>query len=448
MMRSGHPWRMIDGLTELVTGEAQNDVPCRRRSLGLFLWLAQPFRPTGSGTRNGVDAMTPEEISARASRFARLQRYVGWSSEDAARMKRLLPLVEPAFDRLLEDFYVTVRTEAEAARVITGGPAQVERLKVTLREWLVELFSGQYDADYLARRWRVGWRHVEIGLDPVFANVALARLRHGLIAAICTNWDSAPEDLAAFLGALNKALDLDMTMIEDAYQTEYQRRQQRIERLITIGHVAGGVAHELRNPLNVIRTSVYFLRNAKSPAPAKVAEHLGRIERQVSLADAVITALSDFAKQPVPQFQPLDLEPFLRETLQEIELGPAIPWQLDCSGDVPQALADRRQLRIVVDNLVRNARDAMPTGGRLHVTITRRDSTVEVAVVDNGCGIKPEDLHRVTEPLFSTKARGMGLGLALVRAILDKHQGQLRVSSQLGQGSTFTIVLPAAPPTE
>ena len=95
-------------------------------------------------------------------------------------------------------------------------------------------------------------------------------------------------------------LDLDLALIEDAYQTEYQRRQQAAERLATIGQVAGGVAHELRNPLNVIKTSVYYLRNAKAPSPDKQQSHLERIDRQVSVADGVIMALNSFARLPLP----------------------------------------------------------------------------------------------------------------------------------------------------
>ncbi len=100
--------------------------------------------------------------------------------------------------------------------------------------------------------------------------------------------------------ALNKLLDLDLAIIEDAYQAEYMARLQRSERLATLGQVAGGVAHELRNPLNVVKTSVYYLLNARNPTPEKQAEHLRRIERNVELADNVITALSNFAKVPVP----------------------------------------------------------------------------------------------------------------------------------------------------
>jgi signal transduction histidine kinase len=106
-------------------------------------------------------------------------------------------------------------------------------------------------------------------------------------------------------------------------------------------------------------------------------------------------------------------------------------------------LADGDQLRIAVGNLIRNARDAMPEGGRLAITGRFIDRSVEVAVADTGVGIPASDLARVMEPLYSTKARGLGLGLAIARSIVEKNQGTLRVASERGRGSVFTIRLNA-----
>jgi signal transduction histidine kinase len=102
---------------------------------------------------------------------------------------------------------------------------------------------------------------------------------------------------------------------------------------------------------------------------------------------------------------------------------------------------DSRQMQIVFGNLIRNACEAMPEGGRLTVRGALADGAVEVSVGDTGVGIPNEDLLRVMEPLYSTKARGLGMGLALARAILEKNQGSLRVVSTLGQGTTFTVRL-------
>jgi signal transduction histidine kinase len=214
--------------------------------------------------------------------------------------------------------------------------------------------------------------------------------------------------------------------------------------MATLGQVAGGVAHELRNPLNVVKTSVYYLLNARNPSPEKTAEHLGRIERQVTLADGVITTLSSFAKMPLPSMRPFSLADCLRQSLETSAPLENVEVSIDCPPSLPQALGDIDQIRIVLSNLIRNARDAMPEGGRLTITGRACDDKLEIAVTDTGVGIPPENLSRIMEPLFSTKARGLGLGLAIARSILDKNKASLRVASEPGRGTTFTVQLHVA----
>jgi signal transduction histidine kinase len=377
-------------------------------------------------------------------RYQELQQYVGWTEEDAQRVQSLCALLEPRLTPLIDDFYAEIERHPETRKVISGGAAQIDRLKVTLRTWLHELLTGPYDRAYVVRRWRVGWRHVEIGLDQVYTNVALSRLRRGLLQALDDCGEGNAHYALAVRRSLNTLLDLDLAIIEDAYQAEYLAREQRSERLAAIGQVAGGIAHELRNPLNVVKTSIYYLLNARNPTAAKTAEHLQRIERQVMVADGVITALSNFAKLPLPDLRPFAIEPCLREVLELNPLPANVNVMLSCPPSIPQALGDKDQIRIVVGNLVRNAREAMPQGGRLGLEARHVGDHVEIEVTDSGVGISPENLSRITEPLFSTKARGLGLGLAIVRAILEKNQGSLRVTSEIGRGTTCTVRLMAA----
>ena len=378
-------------------------------------------------------------------RYQELQQYVGWTDQDAVRVQSVAALLEGRFTPLIDDFYAEIERHPEARKVITGGAAQIERLKGTLRAWLRELMFGPYDRDYVARRWRVGWRHVEIGLDQVFTNVALSRLRKGLIHALEEFWQGDPHAALAIRRSLNTLLDLDLAIIEDAYQTEYLARQQRSERLAAIGQVAGGIAHELRNPLNVVKTSIYYLMNARNATPAKTAEHLQRIERHVVVADGVITALSNFAKLPLPNLQPFALDQCLREVLELNPVPENIDVMIEAPASLPPALGDKDQIRIVFGNLVRNGREAMPQGGRLTMNARHVGEHTEIEVTDTGVGIPQENLARITEPLFSTKARGLGLGLAIVRAILDKNRGSLSVTSTVGRGTAFTVRLLAAP---
>lgn len=215
----------------------------------------------------------------------------------------------------------------------------------------------------------------------------------------------------------------------------------KAEKLATLGQVSGGIAHEIRNPLNAVRTSVYYLRHAKSASPDKIGEHLERIDRQVSIIDNVVTALSDVARQPDPKMSECDLGELLTQTLATADLPASIKVQNQLVDQGLCAAGDVNQLSIVFLNLIRNAREAMPDGGTLTLRSRDSETVVQVDIEDSGVGIAEEAIERVTEPLYSTKARGMGLGLAISLAILQKNRATLDVKSRIGLGTTFTVSL-------
>ncbi len=377
-------------------------------------------------------------------RYQDLQRYVGWTAADAERVRLAAPLVEVDFAELVDDFYHEIDQHEATKRVITGGAVQVERLKQTLQAWLRDLFAGTYDVHYAERRWRVGHRHVEIRLNQVYVEAAISRLRSGLVRVLGERWQGEAADLVAVTRSVNTLLDLETAIIQDAYETASNERLKIVERLAALGRVAGGVAHELRNPLNVMRTSVYFLRHAHDAAPEKIAEHLQRIERQVAVSDNVISALSEFAKLPSPSLQSVVLETCLRKSVPEDSWPENVELIWKLPADLPPAFADEKQLLIAFGNLIRNACESMPNGGQVTLSARRVQEQVEIDVTDTGCGIPAEALPRILEPFRSTKARGIGLGLALTHAILEKNRGQLRVLSEVGRGTTLTVVLMAA----
>lgn len=222
---------------------------------------------------------------------------------------------------------------------------------------------------------------------------------------------------------------------------ETQAELVRSEKFSTLGKVSGGIAHEIRNPLNAVKTSAYYLLNAQSATPEKVREHLERIDRQVSLIDNVVTALSDVAKLPEAQLVAANAIRVIRNAVSAMNLPENIQVEYEFSDDVPKVLFDESQITIAFKNLLRNARDAMPDGGKLTIQSTVADQKVSFSFCDNGSGIPPEMLDQVMEPLFTTKARGMGLGLSITKAIVEKNDGQLTVESQVGQGSCFNISL-------
>jgi signal transduction histidine kinase len=376
-------------------------------------------------------------------RYQELQRYVGWTDDDSRKVQELKPFVAPHFPALIEDFYAEIQKHPNALRVFTGGAEQIERLKGTLLQWLDQLFSGQYDEDYAYRRWKIGYRHVEIGLDQVFTNMALSRLRRGLMTILGAAWKGPIEALLARRQVVNTLIDLDLALIEDAYQTEYLIRREATERLVLMGQVAGGVAHELRNPLNVIKTSVFYLLNAKNPSAEKTQTHLQRIERQVGQAEDVIASLVRFARMPLPELAPVDVNNLVTSVLSSVERPENVEVSLEIPNPIGQVIADAGQVRIVLENLVRNAFDAMPNGGQLIIRAVPAGPYLDILVSDTGHGIEPERLKRVMEPFYSTKARGVGLGLAMAKALIEKNNGRITATSEPGRGSTFTVRLRA-----
>jgi signal transduction histidine kinase len=271
--------------------------------------------------------MRPQELFVQYQEF---QRYVGWSEQDACRLRAVFPAVQPHLPALVNDFYHEITRHRSVRKGCAGGETQVARLPGTLLGWLDELFSGNYDARYVSRRWRLGSRQVGFGLSQILTWAGVSRLRDGLSQLIAEHAATDPQEQVATIRSLNKLLDLELELIEEAYRAELVKRQEQTERLAAIGQFSAGVAHELRNPLNVVKTSVYYLLHAENPTPEKVAEHLQRIARQVEVAEAATTALTDFARLQQPCLRPFALEPSLREILETTWLPADIRVGIDC----------------------------------------------------------------------------------------------------------------------
>ncbi len=246
------------------------------------------------------------------------------------------------------------------------------------------------------------------------------------------------------LAELNRYLEREV-QDRTAELRDAQAELVRNEKLALLGQVSANISHEIRNPLNAAKTSAYYLMNAKSPTESKIIEHLERIDRQIHMIDNVITALTDLAKLPDPRIAEIDLIELVQQTIDSVDLPPDIHVVIEKAPGLPPVMGDVNQIAMVIRNLVRNARDAMNQGGgQLTISFGKDGQHLSVSVADNGCGIAEADLARIMDPFFSTKARGMGLGLAIIQAILEKNDGRMDVQSHVGTGSNFQIFLPSA----
>jgi signal transduction histidine kinase len=223
----------------------------------------------------------------------------------------------------------------------------------------------------------------------------------------------------------------------------------RREKLAMLGQLAGGVGHELRNPLGVMTNAIYYLLMVLKEAPVDVKEYLGILRTQIALSEKIIGDLLDFARVKQPQLETVPVEKILREQIERVGDLNGVKLVEDIAPGLPPVRVDRVQIGQVVLNLFTNALQAIEgnngKGGTLKV-LARRGSNgyVRVEVSDNGVGMTPSQLDKIFEPLFTTKARGIGLGLAVSRSLIQANGGAITATSEEGKGSTLSIDLPAA----
>jgi len=218
----------------------------------------------------------------------------------------------------------------------------------------------------------------------------------------------------------------------------------RSERLAAIGRIAAQITHEIRNPLSSISLNAEEL-GERAPEARELCD---AIVREVDRLTAITEDYLRFARLPKPQLQRADLNETVRDLLEFVrpELDAAgVEVTLSLAPELPRVLADVAQLRQLLLNLLRNAREAMGSGGALSVATRGGENAVEIEVRDSGPGIPEGRLARIFDPFFTTKERGTGLGLAMAQEIAQEHGGQLSCESKPGRGTAFTLRLPASP---
>ena len=255
------------------------------------------------------------------------------------------------------------------------------------------------------------------------------------------------------LGVLCQAIDAMAEAVarREAQLTQATRQQvSRAEKMASIGRLAAGVAHEINNPLTGVLTFAHLLRQ-KPHMGQEDHEDLDLIIHETTRAAEIVRGLLDFARERPTMMEPLDLNDVVRRTVRLIanqKKFEHIAIEEALQNDLPEVCGDMNQLQQVLLNLALNACVAMPNGGHLTIATKAGDGRVLMSVTDTGCGIKEELLEKIFEPFFTTQpvGKGTGLGLSVTFGIVEQHGGTLEVHSQEGQGSTFTISLPALVP--
>jgi len=228
---------------------------------------------------------------------------------------------------------------------------------------------------------------------------------------------------------------------------EAQERLIRSEKLVAIGQLASGVGHELRNPLAAIKNAVLYVRRkvAKSELSAtepKVLEFLDIVDEEVNSSNKVITDLLSFSRVAKPTVSLVNVGSIIKDALNHVAMSENVRLTMDVDPGLPMVMVDAAQIRQVFINIILNALEAMPEGGRLEIRARSKAEFATVGFADTGCGIPESVTDKIFDPLFTTKPKGIGLGLAMCKSIMEGHGGDIGVKSKEGKGTTFTLSLP------
>jgi len=373
--------------------------------------------------------------------FDEMKRYIGFGPDDEARLRGLQARVMPHIDEMTRDFYEHILAHPGAQRAITGGDAQVERLKRTLAAWLGDLFRGPWDEAYFERRARIGRRHVEIRLPQQYMFTAVNVMRAHLVR-IVLDTSADPARARDELLTVDRILDMELGIMLHTYREDWLTQMQRSERLATFGQLVASIGHELRNPLGVMESSVFLLRS-RAGTDEKVLKHLDRIAGQIQISNMIITNLLDLVRDKPRAAVAVPLAELVPSALESIQAPDTSTVTVNVPASL-RAFADPAQVRQVLVNLLGNALDAAGPSGTIRVDAHEHGQWVVIRVSDSGPGIAPTVRARLFEPLVTSKVRGIGLGLALCKRLVTANGGSIAVVEGPLAGATFEVRLARA----
>jgi signal transduction histidine kinase len=374
--------------------------------------------------------------------FEELRRYVDFGPEDERSLRALHEAAAPRFEAISVVFYDRILGHDGARTALVGGESQVGHLKVTLVAWMDSLLRGPWDEAYWDHRYRIGRKHVQIGLPQHYMFGAMNVIRIELARVAWERFHGDADAHHRVRNALNKILDIELAIMLHTYRDDLLAQQARVERLSTFGQLVGSIGHDLRNPLGVIETSLYILRG-RIGADDRAKKHVDRIGEQLGVANGIITNLLDMIRNRPLAREPVTLSQVVAGAAEAVKPPEGVSFAVEGLDTLPAIDGDPGQLRQVFVNLIENAVFAAAPEGAVTVRGRRAPGAVELDVEDTGPGVDPATRRRLFEPLITTKDKGIGLGLALVKRIAERHGGAVEYSERPGGGARFTVRLPA-----
>jgi signal transduction histidine kinase len=213
----------------------------------------------------------------------------------------------------------------------------------------------------------------------------------------------------------------------------------KAEKLASMGELAGNVGHELRNPLAVISNSIYLLKTLLEDADEQVKDYLLMIDKETQNASLIINDLLDYSRIQSNPKEDLNLGELITEVLAKQVFPENIKTENKVAADIPLVRANSQQLEQILVNIFNNAVEAMQAGGTLRVSSRKYKNKLVLSISDTGVGIAKSDIKRMFKPLFTTKPRGIGLGLSITSKLAELNDINIRVKSTQGKGTTFSL---------
>jgi two-component system NtrC family sensor kinase len=377
----------------------------------------------------------------------------------------------------------TVGSEEVTTRVLTEGKKWTDRAFV-VNDWYITayepiedifgqrvgmLYVGVLEAKYADVRWKalslfimitVAGMALAIGLGYIIANKISLPVQQLIKASIQVSQGNLSPEIGSIskseIGVLQKTFKQMLASIQERDQRQKAESETKLlqsEKQASIGKLAGGVAHEINNPLTGIFTFTHMLLRRKD-IPEEVRSDLETIAQETERVRKIVKGLLDFSRQTELDREPTDVNRLVRFTISLVEnqaLIKGVNLNFEQGEGLPMITLDKNQMQSVLLNIMINALDATDAGGSITITSGIGVSTskpgqngIEILCTDTGCGISPENLNKLFDPFFTTKdvGHGTGLGLSVSYGIVERHGGTIWVQSKIGKGSTFKVWLP------
>lgn len=363
--------------------------------------------------------------------------YVGFDAGDRDRLRALHSRLAPEFAAIAERFYDAVWANPGAAAVLKG-PEQVERLRVTLIDWMSSGLLGPYDEAFYEKRSRIGRRHVAIGLAQRYMFTSINVVRCAYLDRIAKLYPS--DEALLVMRSVDKLFDIELALMLRHYQLDSEERRVARERailadrLLAVQTLSAGLAHEVRNPLNAAKLQLELLdrRVRKLTDDPKLLEPSELANHEIARLGGLLTEFLAFARAPELHRGEHDVLAIAREVV-ELERPFAerndVALTLTPSSGEMLASVDAGKLHQVIQNLLRNALEATPRGGTVSVELDMQPEALHVRVGDTGPGMSEETRRRIFEPFFSTKDNGTGMGMSIVHSFVTMHGGSIDIAT-------------------